>query len=312
MLDRNVSKWYRAIGAIAFALSFIGPAPAAQPAGGTPGPEVCKSCHADQYESYMASVMSVKSDPRTPGAQGGCVVCHTENGDGTAHVKAGGGKGVGGIINPGSKTLAADAKNKICLTCHQTGNRINWQGSKHQSNDLACTNCHSMHKDKGKDKVRDRMTQTEVCFTCHKDKRAEANRASTHPIRSGGIVCSNCHNPHGTAGPSLLVKNTVNETCYTCHAEKRGPFLWEHPPASDNCANCHNPHGSNTAPLLKARAPYLCLSCHNTGSGHPNQLRSGVGIAAVGANVQTAFRACLNCHIQVHGSNHPSGPRFVR
>ncbi|MDP2706154.1 MAG: hypothetical protein Q8O70_01425, partial [Burkholderiales bacterium] len=119
MLDRNVSKWFRAIGAIAFALGLIGPAPAAQPAGGTPGPEVCKSCHADQYESYIASSMSVKSDPRTPGAQGGCVVCHTANGDGSAHVKAGGGRGVGGIINPGSKTLAAEEKNKICLTCHK-------------------------------------------------------------------------------------------------------------------------------------------------------------------------------------------------
>jgi len=23
-------------------------------------------------------------------------------------------------------------------------------------------------------------------------------------------------------------------------------------------------------------------------------------------------RSCLNCHTQIHGSNHPSGPRFHR
>ena len=27
---------------------------------------------------------------------------------------------------------------------------------------------------------------------------------------------------------------------------------------------------------------------------------------------QLAFRACLNCHQNVHGSNHPAGNRFLR
>lgn len=249
-----------------------------------PGPEVCQGCHEDHVKSFKASQHGVTGDARSPASNGGCVACHANAGE---HVKAGGGKGAGGIVNPGSKTLAADAKNGVCLTCHQKG-RVSWQGSKHQANDVACSTCHSVHQ--AKDKVRDKMTQTQVCFTCHKDKRAEANRASTHPVRSGGIACSSCHNPHGTAGPSLLVKNTVNETCYSCHAEKRGPFLWEHPPASDNCANCHAPHGSNHAPLLKARAPMLCQSCHQTGSGHPNALRSGAGLPATGGGAAALDR----------------------
>lgn len=278
--------------------------PTAQAAG--PGPEVCQNCHAAQVESYAASKHSTKGDARSPASAGACSTCH---GDGSAHVKAGGGKGAGGIVNPGSKSLAADQKNGVCLTCHQKG-RISWQGSKHQTNDVACSSCHSIHQ--GKDKVLNKAAQTEVCFACHKTERAQMNRASTHQVRSGQLGCSSCHNPHGTSGPSQLVKNTVNETCYTCHAEKRGPFLWEHLVASDNCSNCHTPHGSNHAPLLKARAPNLCASCHLTSSGHPNQLRSGVGVAATGANAQTVYRSCLNCHTQVHGSNHPSGPRFVR
>ncbi len=46
-----------------------------------PGPEVCRICHADQYQSYLNSVMSSTLDPRTPGSHGGCVVCHTADGD---------------------------------------------------------------------------------------------------------------------------------------------------------------------------------------------------------------------------------------
>jgi len=267
--------------------------------------DTCKACHASQFQTVQASKHGTRGDRRSPAGSAGCASCH---GDGTAHIKAGGGKGVG-IINPGSKTLAADAKNAVCLTCHQKG-RISWQGSKHHTNDVACSSCHTVHK--GPDKVLAKATQTEVCVSCHRKERAEVNRSSTHPVREGRMACSSCHNPHGTAGPAQLVKNTVNETCYTCHAEKRGPFLWEHPVASDNCANCHTPHGSNHGPLLKARGPMLCQSCHLTGSGHPNTLRSGVGIAATGAQAQIAFRQCLNCHTQVHGSNHPSGPRFVR
>lgn len=290
-----------AIAGMAFSHGWSAQAPASGP-----DAEACKNCHVEQYNTYAGSKHGVKGDNRTPANAGGCATCH---GNGSEHVKAGGGKGVGGIINPGSKTLASAARNSSCMSCHQKG-RGSWPGSKHQTNDVACASCHTMHQPR--DKVLNKATQTEVCFACHKTQRAEINRASTHPVRAGLMACSSCHNTHGSTGPAQLVKNTLNETCYTCHAEKRGPYLWEHPPASDNCANCHTPHGSNHSPLLKARAPMLCQSCHLTSSGHPNVLRSGTGIAATGAQAQIALRACLNCHTQVHGSNHPSGPRFVR
>ena len=88
-----------------------------------------------------------------------------------------------------------------------------------------------------KDPVLTKATQPEVCFACHKEQRAQTHRVSTHPIDAGKMACSDCHNPHGSTGPKLLVKNNVNETCYTCHAEKRGPFLWEHGPVIDDCTN---------------------------------------------------------------------------
>ena len=127
---------------------------------------------------------------------------------------------------------------------------------------MACVSCHEIHA--AHDKVRDRKTQTEVCFTCHKEQRADTHKISTHPIDAGKVVCSDCHNPHGSAGPKLLKKNTVTETCFTCHAEKRGPFLWEHQPVTEDCTNCHTPHGSNITPLLKDRVRRSCVTSATT------------------------------------------------
>jgi len=167
----------------------------------------------------------------------------------------------------------------------------------------------------GKDRVVDRATQKDVCFACHKSERAESLRHSAHPIQNGKVACSDCHNPHGSTAPKLLARNSVNDTCYACHAEKRGPFLWEHPAASDNCTNCHTPHGSNIQPLLKARQPWLCQECH-AAPNHPSPAYSGNGLpvsqGGVAAAQQMMLRGCTNCHSQVHGTNHPSGPRYTR
>ena len=153
------------------------------------------------------------------------------------------------------------SRNGQCLTCHKGTARTHWDGSPHQNNQVACNDCHQVHAPV--DRVLARKTQTQVCFACHKEQRADSLKISTHPIQEGKVVCSDCHNPHGSPGPSLVKKNTINETCYTCHAEKRGPFLFEHQPVVENCANCHTPHGSNLSPMLVSRAPFLCQSCHD-------------------------------------------------
>jgi DmsE family decaheme c-type cytochrome len=103
----------------------------------------------------------------------------------------------------------------------------------------------------------------------------------------------------------------VNETCYGCHAEKRGPFLWEHAPAREDCAICHEPHGSNHPSLLRSRGPYLCQQCHQA-AYHPSTAYTASGLPGPAPVDQMLVRNCLNCHTEVHGSNHPSGPRFTR
>ena len=319
MVDRSRCNGSRIAGIVSgVLLLFAGTvALAAQPAAaqttGAPGPEVCKACHPASFDSYAASVHGQKGNKRGPSNAGECATCH---GDGTAHVAAGGGKGVGGIRNPGGKTMAADDKNANCLTCHAGGSkRTHWTGSAHQTRGTACTSCHTMHSP---DKVLTKLTQPEVCFTCHKQQRAEANRTFRHPILEGKVACADCHNPHGSIGRALMKRDAVVDTCYQCHAEKRGPFVHNHGPVTEDCTLCHNPHGTVADSMLKLRPPFLCHQCHTPHGGNIAQVRgqnqelakygpllSATSGGKSGINY-TQARGCLNCHTQIHGSNNPA------
>lgn len=290
--------------------------------------KMCTVCHNESWEKPILSIYQtrhgVTADARTPA----CQSCH---GASDAHLKTP--ANAPDVVFRGKGKSEAPAQNASCLTCHDSGNRIHWSGSKHQSEDLSCANCHTVHAPR--DKSLTKATQPETCFACHKTIRAETHRISTHPLAAGKIGCSDCHNPHGSVGPKLLVGNSVNETCWTCHAEKRGPFLFDHPSASDDCMNCHTPHGSTNAPLLRARSPYLCQECHSGTTPHPGNVYSAnmlPGGAIANANVATtnvnpitgapvtrnnpaamlSYRGCTNCHSQVHGSNHPAGQYLLR
>jgi DmsE family decaheme c-type cytochrome len=280
--------------------------------------KACTVCHdansAKPILSIYQSRHGVKADARTPR----CQSCH-----GTSSKHQSDPTQTPDVVF-GTKEKHTDPKIQAdtCLSCHKTGLRMHWSGSQHERRDVACASCHTAHA--SKDPVLVRTSQPEVCFSCHKEQRAQERRISHHPIKEGKVICSDCHNPHGSTGPKLLTKDSVNETCYLCHAEKRGPFLWEHAPVVDNCTTCHTPHGSSTAPLLKTRVPWLCQDCH-TGD-HGAQLNSGANLQAgnlttingahplgsASARIQVNARACINCHVLVHGSNHPAGAKFQR
>ena len=274
------------------------------------GDAKCTRCH-DESEAYPVLDIGktrhgVTADFRTPT----CTSCH---GASDRHINKP--EGVKERPKP-DRTFSKNSetppeeRSAACLGCHERGTaHANWQGSAHDRSRITCSNCHVVHATR--DQVLVRQTQAGVCFSCHKEQRAAMLRLSAHPLRTGQMACSSCHQPHGSNGDHNLIRLTTNETCYTCHAEKRGPFLNEHPPVREDCANCHNPHGTNNAPMLVARMPYLCQQCH-TAPFHPSTLYSGNNLPpAVGADKMLGSQ-CANCHSQVHGSNHPSGQRFTR
>lgn len=260
----------------------------------------CTRCHDETEEYPVLSIGKTKHGTVADGRTPTCTSCHGES---DTHAN----KPADAVVRPKpdrmfgkASTTPAEARNDACLSCHQGGKRIHWQQSLHASRDVSCSSCHQVHA--AHDKARDKQTQTEVCFSCHKEQRAQISKPSRHPILEGKVSCSDCHNPHGSAGPKNLVRDNVNDTCYTCHMEKRGPFVRTHQPVQEDCSICHNPHGTTTPNLLKARAPFLCQSCHEPTS-HRDNPGSLTG-TSTGANMLA--RGCLNCHTQIHGTNNPA------
>jgi DmsE family decaheme c-type cytochrome len=265
------------------------------------GSKTCLTCHATQAAAFGETVMG-----RIGKTHPGKFECENCHGPGSLHVKAGGGRGVGGIISfrPNDANRTAAENNAICLGCHERGERTYWNGSTHETRDLMCTNCHTVMRKVSLKHNLKTAWEPDTCFQCHKDRRAQLYRTSHMPMREGKMVCSDCHNPHGSFTEALLRENSVNDTCYKCHAEKRGPFLFEHLPVRENCDNCHEPHGSVNEYMLKMSKPRICGECHTF--DHGPQIANGPLV------VQGFGRACTNCHTQVHGSNSPSGALLLR
>jgi DmsE family decaheme c-type cytochrome len=262
------------------------------------GADTCLTCHVDKRN---LGPHGRAANPRTPMARQGCETCH---GPGKGHVAGGGDPAL--IRNPAA-LLPRDAT-AICTTCHNSGDHEFWDGSQHERRGLGCTTCHSLHSAKSLEKQLKAASVIQTCGNCHRDKLAKLDRSGHMPVREGKMECSTCHNPHGSQNVRLLrVGNTLNETCTSCHAEKRGPFLWDHAPVRENCATCHDPHGTANERSLVAKLPFLCQRCHSH-SGHPSALYDRTQLT----NSRLYTRGCVNCHSNIHGSNHPAGHTFTR
>ncbi|MEE8428795.1 MAG: DmsE family decaheme c-type cytochrome [Gammaproteobacteria bacterium] len=272
------------------------------------GADTCLQCHGEGSEFPVVEIFKTKhaqrADGRTPFAGLQCESCH---GPGGSHIQ---GEANPPIKNFGTKSNEpVETQNRICLNCHSGDDHIGWKGSVQESNDVACAGCHTIHT--ARDPVLDKSTESQVCYNCHKRVRADFNKPSHHPVRSGQIACSDCHNAHASFAAASLTKPTLNQTCYTCHAEKRGPLLWEHAPVAEDCSLCHNPHGSIHPALLTKRPPLLCQQCHSA-RGHPSLAYTKEGLPSGSPSGFLLSGSCLNCHSQVHGSNHPSGVKLMR
>jgi len=311
------SRWIRrgarasALGTVVGLVLFL-PAPSRSQEGATGaayvGSEKCVKCHEEVWESFQHNPhYQAQVDAHEAGPVVGCESCH---GPGSLHVEADGKED-----DPKFVTLHVFKKMKpaeaasVCQACHRTGDQFHWDQSMHARNDVACQSCHTMHsaKSEGGKALLSKSRPTEVCLSCHVEKRAELNRTAHMPLREGGMDCTGCHNPHGSTGPHMIRADSNNELCTSCHMDKRGPFLWEHPPVRENCLTCHVPHGSNNDKVLASKKPFLCQRCHIQ-TRHPSTLYDRPDLISN----RLFNRSCTNCHSQIHGSNHPSGKTFLR
>ncbi len=276
------------------------------------GADSCILCHQDSSEKPATAIFQTKHAARTdsdsPFSALQCETCHGPSKEHARAQRRGQDEKPARTFGASAYTPAAE-QNQVCLDCHQNNGRLGWFSSAHEIEDVTCASCHQVHRER--DRVFDSLAQQEACFDCHPRRRSDTFKTSNHPLRFGSMACSDCHDPHNGDNEFLLKQSTINETCYNCHAEKRGPFLWEHAPASEDCTICHQPHGSNHPALLVKRPPPLCQQCHSP-AGHPSMAYTGEQIEDDFSNRFLLGRSCLNCHSQVHGSNHPSGAKLHR
>jgi DmsE family decaheme c-type cytochrome len=276
------------------------------------GADTCLLCHIrwTTVSQIFDTKHGVPTDARSPFGPGQlqCEACHGPGGLHAGRVRR-------GEPRPSVIRFAADSVNTVaernarCLGCHDRDVGFGWHGGPHDNGQVSCADCHTIHA--ARDPVLATATQPSVCFRCHQTVRTATMQPYSHPIRVGKMSCTSCHSPHGETLELQLVRQTVNETCYQCHAEKRGPFLWEHEPVAEDCTLCHSPHGSNHPGMLVQRAPLLCQSCHSQ-AGHPSIAQTVAGLPDGAPSAFLLGQSCLNCHSQVHGSNHPSGSRLMR
>ncbi|HIJ68121.1 MAG TPA: DmsE family decaheme c-type cytochrome [Deltaproteobacteria bacterium] len=269
------------------------------------GVEACQMCHQNVYDNLTKTAMGILfvKHPRDAKERLGCETCH---GPGNEHVASSGSE-FGSLVRFRQGTpVPVYVRNEVCLKCHEKKQRLFWQGSPHETNGYACTECHTVHTGPGMETRNQlvRLNVTDTCSPCHKKQVGEEMRFSHHPIREGKVSCVSCHNPHGTTSPKLVKGLSNRELCFTCHAEKRGPFLFQHPPVLEDCAICHLPHGSAYPGLLKAPPIRLCRECHITFHAvNFNQAAPGKGPRLN----QMMGGACVNCHVSIHGSNNSGG-----
>src|SRR6516225_2928529 len=258
------------------------------------GSDVCAACHDAQAKSYNQGPHWKNELQKGRGVEWkGCEACH---GPGKAHIEGGG--DVTKIIRF-DKLSATDASRR-CLDCHEfREEHSNFMRSEHLKNNVSCLSCHSIHKPTVERRLL-KAPQPQLCYSCHLTVKPDFSRPFHHRVNEGLLVCSNCHNQHGSFLTNQLRSTAAQDVvCFNCHTDKAGPFAFEHGPVkTEGCVACHSPHGSSNPRLLRrSQINLLCLECHTL----------TIDSAAPGIpsfhNQAVKYQACTLCHVAIHGSN---------
>jgi DmsE family decaheme c-type cytochrome len=264
------------------------------------GAETCQACHEDIFNGYVKSPHHAIDSEKWRGWEGrACEACH---GPGQKHADS---ADASLIRNPAK--LDPAAVDKICLTCHlNQPTQVGRLGSGHMKDGVACTSCHKVHENGGKDLVaRTATTINTLCSSCHVSVWAQFQRPNHHKLPEGAMSCVDCHNPHGTTSTAMTTAFGANEPgCFRCHGDKRGPFSFEHEPVRfEGCQACHEVHGSaNPRMLTRQEVRLVCLECH---ANLPTGNRTGtIGVVPPAFHDlrSPVFQNCTVCHQKVHGS----------
>lgn len=244
----------------------------------------CLGCHPQVHEAWLESMHAVSEyDDFTPVSRRGCESCHGPAGN---HWGREAGIGI-------FEYAYAEEADQVCLVCHKDETFApEYMRTTHAKAGVACVSCHNPHDADFKHNLRGNPNQ--VCLACHETKEIDFRKFSHHPVDLGdartGLMCTDCHNPHGGEGRTMLSMELA-DLCSGCHVDKAGPFVYQMPAYDGStgrgCLTCHSHHGANNPNLLQLRGRSVCLQCHTEQASH--------------FAPQTCWTT--GCHTQHHGSN---------
>jgi DmsE family decaheme c-type cytochrome len=164
---------------------------------------------------------------------------------------------------------------------------------------VSCIGCHDIHAGKEEDLLK--AAQPALCYQCHADIKPQFSMPFHHKVNEGLVLCSDCHDPHGTFERKGLKSATEQDAvCVKCHTETAGPFVYEHAAVkTEGCTACHDPHGGPNPRLLnRADVNTICLQCH-----FPSTHFTTLAPLGPSHNQAAQSQSCTICHASIHGSN---------
>jgi DmsE family decaheme c-type cytochrome len=151
-----------------------------------------------------------------------------------------------------SQFLLVKSQPALCYGCHQQQRAQFSMPFRHRVNEglIQCSDCHNPHGTERPHQLRTSVTQDQVCYNCHIDKRGPFVYEH-EPVRTEG--CESCHMPHGSPNAHLLKMSNVNLLCLSCHTTSfanapGAPSFHNQATQFQACTLCHTQvHGSNTS-----------------------------------------------------------------
>ena len=107
------------------------------------GEKACIKCH-DVEAKHFGHTLHAKVFRQNPGTSSKRRVCEACHGPGSLHVPRDDHKKRDYLIGFTREWgTPVEEQNAVCLNCHKGGQRLHWAGSIHDTNKLACSDCHN-------------------------------------------------------------------------------------------------------------------------------------------------------------------------
>ncbi|HSN68323.1 MAG TPA: cytochrome c3 family protein, partial [Thermoanaerobaculia bacterium] len=214
----------------------------------------CAECH-------DAEVAAILRGPHASISRRDAAFCTACHGDPGAHLESASAEDIRG--GDELAKWSGERQAAACVQCHAREFPA-WRQAAHLDEGL-CWSCHASEATHGEEArvppLAGRRAVFDRCTSCHRDVALESRMAYHHPMESGVIGCTSCHDIHGRS-VQTATQGVADQTCLGCHEEQKGPFLFEHSAMEQGCSNCHAPHGSPHRGQLRTAGSGTCVGCH--------------------------------------------------